>query len=60
MTNKMLITYSETGMDLLDYDCTALFAARMTALNMLNSHNATLNPLTPPPCPTAPPPPSPT
>ena len=45
-TNKMFITYSETGMDLLDYDCSALFAARLTT--MLSSHNTMLNPLTSP------------
>ena len=47
-TNKMFITYSETGMDLLDYDCSALFAARLITMNMLSSHNAILNPLTSP------------
>ena len=50
-TNEQFITYAKTGTDILDYDCTALFAARLTATNMLNSHNAMLKPLTPPPLP---------
>ena len=47
----MFITYSESGWDIMDYDCSALFAARLTATNMLNSHNAMLNTLTSHPLP---------
>ena len=48
-TNEMFINYYKAGTDVLDYDCSALFAAWLTAMNMLSSHNAMLNPLTSPP-----------
>ena len=50
-TNKQFIFYTETGLESLDYDCSVLYDARLTAMNLLSSHNAMLNPLTSPPLP---------
>jgi hypothetical protein len=58
-TNKQFISYTETRLESLNYDCSVLYDARLTAMNMLSSHKAMLNPLTSPPFPTtvSPPPP---
>jgi len=44
-TNQLYIKISTTNIEFLTYNCSALRSARLTAINLLNSHNARLTTL---------------